>query len=175
VRVALLRPANDVPTCLSAEFLAFQADGRQVASDQAMTRAALELFDVTVQKTNAWLKELMQELNWADRRRTFVAFRAVLHAIRDHLRPEDAVRLADQLPTLIRGYYFEHWNVAAGPNGFQAKEQLSSLGEDVDSDKIIRAVFRLFERKVTEGEIEDITGLLPTDLQEFWPPHKRAA
>jgi uncharacterized protein (DUF2267 family) len=45
-----------------------------------MSMTGLEVFDTTVHKTNSWLKELMQELDWQDRRKAYLAFRATLHA-----------------------------------------------------------------------------------------------
>ena len=45
-----------------------------------MKFTGFEVFDDTIQRTNTWLKDLMQELNWSDRRKTYVVFRCVLHA-----------------------------------------------------------------------------------------------
>src|SRR2546421_12744725 len=73
-----------------------------------MKLTGLDVFDSTIQRTNTWLKELMQELNWSDYRKTYLALRCVLHAVRDHLPVEDAVHVGEQLPMLIRGFYFEH-------------------------------------------------------------------
>src|SRR6266852_4987842 len=80
-----------------------------------MKFTGFEVLDSTIQRTNAWLNELMQELNWTDRRQTYVAFRCVLHALRDHLSIKDALYVGDQLPMLIRGFYFEHWDVSGKP------------------------------------------------------------
>ncbi len=32
-----------------------------------MSMTGLDVFDTTVQKTNIWLKDIMQELGWEDR------------------------------------------------------------------------------------------------------------
>ena len=47
-----------------------------------MSATGLEVFDTTLQKTNSWLKELMEEMGW-DRHKAYQALRAVLHALRD--------------------------------------------------------------------------------------------
>src|SRR5207244_10803937 len=78
-------------------------------SSFCMKFTGFEVFDDTIQRTNNWLKDLMQELNWSDRRKTYVVFRCVLHALRDHLSVRDAVYVGEQLPMLIRGAYYEHW------------------------------------------------------------------
>jgi uncharacterized protein (DUF2267 family) len=148
-----------------------------------MKLTGFEVFDATIQRTNSWLKDLMQELNWTDYRRTYLAFRCVLHALRDHLSVKEAVFLGDQLPMLIRGVYFEHWNPEGKPQPINSHQDfLSTLagylardGENTSSaETVMRAVFRLLERKMSKGEIEDLQRLLPK-LADLWPQDLRAA
>src|SRR6185295_18634048 len=85
---------------------------RYVQPELYMKLTGLDVFDSTIQRTNVWLKELMQELNWSDHRETYLAFRCVLHTVRDQLPVGEAIQLGEQLPMLIRGFYFEHWEPA---------------------------------------------------------------
>jgi|SRR5688572_1801133 len=149
-----------------------------------MKFTGLEVFDSTIQRTNTWLKDLMLELNWSDRRKTYLAFRCVLHSLRDHLSVKDAVYVGEQLPMLMRGFYFEHWNPVEKPLPMQSREEFVSIltsylardGETAsNADVVTRAVFRLLDRKVTEGEIEDIQHILPNSLRDLWPSTLRAA
>ena len=149
-----------------------------------MKLTGLDVFDSTIQRTNAWLKELMQELNWSDHRKTYLAFRSVLHALRDHLPVNDAISFGQQLPMLVRGFYFEGWNPTGKPLPLGARNDFlsvisNSLAFDGDSTSnpeiVARAVFRLLDRKVTDGEIEDVQHLVPTALFDLWPPGLRAA
>src|SRR5689334_19346167 len=128
-----------------------------------MKFTGFEVLDATIQRSNAWFNELMQELNWTDRRQTYVAFRCVLHALRDHLSPKDAVYVGEQLPMLIRGFYFEHWDVSRKPPVLRSRKDFSSyvaanLSRDgqqtFDAESVTRAVFRLLDRKATDGEID---------------------
>jgi len=57
-----------------------------------MTATGLEVFDKTVQTTNAWLKEIM-EFTGPDRRRAYRVLAAVLHALRDRLTQRARKRL----------------------------------------------------------------------------------
>ena len=136
----------------------------------------LDVFDSTVQKTNMWLKEILEELGWKNRHRAYRALRATLHALRDHLSIEEVVELAAQLPTLIRGIYYEGWQ----PNKNKGKERYKKefldnvlhyfeIDPDVDPEYISRAVFRVLCKRISEGEIKDIISILPKELKELWP------
>src|SRR5215475_2607314 len=129
-----------------------------------MKLTGLDVFDSTIQRTNTWLKELMQELNWSDHRKTYLAFRCVLHAVRDLLPVDDAISFGQQLPMLIRGFYFDAWNLRHKPLPLGTRNDFLTvisnslvLGGDSTSNPevVARAVFRLLDRKVTDGEIED--------------------
>ena len=74
-----------------------------------MSTIGLEVFDKTVQTTNAWLKEIM-EVTGPDRHRAYRVLAAVLHALRDRLTVDEAAQLAAQLPILVRGLYYDQWH-----------------------------------------------------------------
>jgi uncharacterized protein (DUF2267 family) len=149
-----------------------------------MKFTGIDVFDSTIQRTNSWLKELMIELNSSDHRRTYLIMRSVLHALRDHLSTDDALYLGEQLPMLLRGLYFERWNPHGKPLPLRNRNDFfrvlsTYMARDVDgtssAESASRAVFRLLDRKMTEGEIEDIEAVIPPALMELWPPRLRAA
>ena len=149
-----------------------------------MRLTGFDVLDASIQVTNRWFNELMQELNWADRRKAYIVLRCVLQAWRDHLSIQDAVYLGEQLPTLIRGIYFEHWDPSDKPLPLRSRaEFFSSLssylarnGEDgSDAEKVTMALFRFLERKATYGEISDLQHVVPALLIDLWPATLRAA
>ena len=71
--------------------------------------------DHTIQETNVWLKGVEEELELDSRHQGYSALRAVLHALRDRLPPEVAIKLGAQLPILVRGIYYEGWHAAGTP------------------------------------------------------------
>ncbi|MGC1347291.1 MAG: DUF2267 domain-containing protein, partial [Methyloceanibacter sp.] len=60
--------------------------------ETAMT-TGLDVFDTTVQETNLWLKDVMERIGTYDRHSAYSTLRAVLHAVRDRIGPENAAHL----------------------------------------------------------------------------------
>ena len=150
-----------------------------------MASSGLAVFDTTLQKTNAWLKEVMDELGSSDRHQAYLALRAVLHALRDRLTVEEVAQLGAQLPMLVRGFYYEGWDPTGKPVKERHKEDFlrhihnyfktTRYGEpNVDPEQVARAVFRVLARRVSAGEIEDVVRILPTELRELWPENTPA-
>ena len=141
-----------------------------------MSATGLEVFDKTVQTTNAWLKEIT-EATGLDRRRAYHVLTAVLHALRDRLTVDEVAQLGAQLPILVRGLYYDRWHHPAGkPDRLRHKEEflatvaaeLDDIGP-IDPEDATRAVFAVLERHIAPGEIEDVKAMLPTHLRELWP------
>jgi uncharacterized protein (DUF2267 family) len=138
----------------------------------------LDILGRSNQTTHIWIKEAAKELNWKDERRAFLALRAVLHALRDRLTIEEGVHLGAQLPTLIRGSYYDGWRPKKHPQ--RDSTRYAFLGEvqaafakthdpQVDSVHIARAIFRLLNKKVSSGEITDVLFTLPQAVRDLWP------
>jgi uncharacterized protein (DUF2267 family) len=142
-----------------------------------MSTTGLDVFDTTLQKTHLWLNEIMTELGWEDNRHwAYLALRTVLHTLRDHLTVEEAMHLGAQLPMLIRGFYYEGWTLTGKPVKERRKEEFLAHirhafrnDERIDPEEVVRAVFRVLSRRVTEGEISDVKHLLPAALRDLWP------
>ena len=141
-----------------------------------MSMTGLEVFDTTVQKTNSWLKEVMQEIHRDDRRKAYLALRATLHALRDRLTVEEVAQLGAQLPMLIRGFYYEGWDPTHKPLRLRDKEEFLGLvaeefrtDDTLNPELIARAVFKVLADRVTAGEIEDVKHVMPAEIRELWP------
>ena len=140
-----------------------------------MATTHLKQFDAAVHKTNAWIRDLMEIMDWEDRGRAYLALRAVLHALRDRLTIEEAVDLAAQLPMLVRGFYYEGWQPANVPVRDRTVEDFLQHVRDgypgnswVDVEQMTRAVFRLLADHISSGEIQDVLRCLPEKLRTLW-------
>jgi len=149
----------------------------KIALNKTGRKRSRDIFSNTIQKTDIWLNDLMSELDWEDRpHKTYMALRTVLHALRDRLPVEEAVQLGAQLPMLIRGFYYEGWNLKDKPHKERRKEDFldhvkKAFKNDVTvhPQRVCQAVFRVLAKHTSKGEIEDVKHVLPKTLHALWP------
>ena len=135
----------------------------------------LDVFDKTVQESNLWLKDIMDQLDKDDRHFAYRALRSTLHALRDRIGPQQAVHFSAQLPMLLRGLYFEGWRMTASAT----KERHLELfldhvakefpGIALEAERIVRAVFWTIRNRVNAGEVAKLMEHLPKELRDLWP------
>lgn len=130
----------------------------------------------TVHATSEWLKRIAEEMGHGDKQVAYHGLRGVLFALRDRLPVEEAVDLSAQLPTLIRGVFFEGYRPSSTPETYRNREEfLSRVNEELqmvnrtDPETATRAVLSVLSKKVSEGEIEDVQHLLPSSIRGLWP------
>lgn len=147
-----------------------------------MSTSGLESIDQTVQLIHIWINDLDRTLGWNNKARSYRLLRSVLHALRDWLQVNESADLAAQLPTIVRGIYYDQWRPAATPVKQRSKADfLARIERDFFNDPIaelersVSAVFQLLSAKVTAGEITDVRHALPTDLRSLWPDSTKAA
>ena len=147
-----------------------------------MSATGLESLEHTVQLTHTWINDLDERVGWNNKARTYRLLKAVLHALRDWSRTEEAADLAAQLPGLLRGAYYEQWRPATTPVKKRGKADFIARVEEsfrtdplVHPSQAIMAVFELLSEKISAGEINDVRHALPEELRHLWPEHYVAA
>ena len=122
-----------------------------------------------------WINDLMRRLGWQDRERVYLALLATLHALRDCLARDEAVYIGAQLPTLLRGLYYEGWHPSARPAMRSRGAFLERIHDGVhrdpgvDTEQVARGVFALLEARLPAAEIEDAKAATPSVLHNLWP------
>ena len=135
------------------------------------------IWDNAQSKSSSWISDLSDHLGWANAPLTLLALRAVLHALRDRLPPDEAVELSAQMPLIIKGVYFDRWDPSATPVRARTREEFLGLvrtnlqraARDIDPERLTRAVFKLLAERVSQGEIRDVQSVLPPELAALWP------
>jgi uncharacterized protein (DUF2267 family) len=117
-----------------------------------MVATGFSSFDTMVDKANRLLNEIEQAFGWPKDRRTqsYAALRGVLHALRDRLSVDETAQLGAQLPTLIRGVYYDGWKPAETP-------------------VLAHTVLEVLKGHVSEGEWGALKARMPKSLATVLP------
>ena len=136
---------------------------------------AISDLNAAVQTAEDWINDLMRRLGWQDRERVYLALLATLHALRDCLARDEAVYIGAQLPTLLRGLYYEGWHPTARPATKSRNAFLERIHDGVhrdpgvDAEQVARGVFALLAARLPAAEIEDAKAATPSVLHNLWP------
>ena len=139
-----------------------------------MSANGLDAFDKTIQTTNIWLNEIMEQIG-PDRQVAWKVLSTVLHKLRDRLNIGLAAHLGAELPLLVRGAYYDQFEPAKLPNDCDTPEQFVAevakwLGDTrtVDPDLATRAVFGVLSRYVAPGQLDKVCQALPKQLRQWF-------
>jgi uncharacterized protein (DUF2267 family) len=86
--------------------------------------------DRTVEKTTSWLVELDDRLGGIGQAAALRVLRAVLHALRDRSTPDVAADFAAQLPTLLRGFFYDRYKPSRTPIKYGRDDFLDYVAEE---------------------------------------------
>ncbi len=136
-------------------------------------------FNKYVRDAEAFVKEIAQEMGSPiDMNKAERILRAVLHAFRNRLTPNESLQLIAQLPMLVKAIYVDGWRIS------NEAKNLRTLGDFIEAvreeggpatrndfvtdrevENAIRAVFKVLKTQVSAGEIHDIIATLPGELR----------
>lgn len=146
-----------------------------------MTITPIHELDSSLHEANTWLKDVMHHLGTDDAHTGHTAMRASLHALRDRIGLDNAAHLGAQLPTLIRGIYFEGWHPAGTPTKERHKQDfLDHISKElrgdsvIDPESAIAAVLEVVCEKTSHAEAAKLIRLFPKGLRDLWPEDVRA-
>jgi uncharacterized protein (DUF2267 family) len=142
-----------------------------------MSSTGLDVFDKTLQTTHVWLNEIGESDGIGpDKQRAYHALRAVLFALRDRLTVEEAAHLGSQLPILVRGIFWDGYRPTGKPERIRTQEEFIAkvaehLGQigPIDPRDAARAVFRVLDRHIPRGEMDQVKHQLPQEICVLFP------
>ena len=133
-------------------------------------------FDGAVQEGNLWLHKVAERLHFDEPHHAYSALRATLHALRDRLTPQSAVHFSAQLPMVVRGLYFEGWEMEKTPTDDDTVDAFCGRVADglppkfpMDGKTVTTGVFDVLWTQMDEGEVTKVIDQMPSALKTLWP------
>lgn len=140
-----------------------------------MSATGLDVFDKSLQTTNIWLNEMMENLG-PDRQLAWHVLGVVLRTLRDRLPPELAAHLGAQLPLLVLGAYYEQYEPERQTQKSRSQEEFlapitagNASVRPVNSKDAVHAVFSVLDHHLDPGQAKKVRDALPEDIRRLWP------
>lgn len=131
-------------------------------------------FNNALNKANEWLTELQQIGNFNSLEQAYTVLRSVLHALRDRLLPDEAVQFGSEMPMLIRGFYFEGFDLSHphpkrdNENFFnRISQEMRKVSFAIAPEHAAQSVLILLENKISAGEVSHVVNSLPKKLRKI--------
>jgi len=138
-----------------------------------MTTRHVDVIDRSGEQAHIWINEVAQEFGTDDHQLAYRILRAFLHAVRDRITVEEAAQLAAQMPTLVRGIYYEGWRPSTTPQRYHDRETfLRKIADEALVAGTTEASYAVtaaavLRRHVSQGEVEDVLAILPAEIREL--------
>jgi uncharacterized protein (DUF2267 family) len=136
-------------------------------------------FESYASEGNRFIKDVAYELG-VDRNQALRVTRAVLHAIRDRMSPDDAIQFAQGLPMALKGIYIDQYDISRTPVIIRRGEKFldfvrSKAGMSAPADfptrqsvvNALQAVFRVLESIMDYGQVEQVKHILNLEIVEL--------
>jgi uncharacterized protein (DUF2267 family) len=137
-----------------------------------MSATGLEVFDKSIQTTNIWLDEIMEDIG-PDRQLAWHLLGAVLRTMRDRLPPDLAAHLGAQLPLVVRGTYYDQYEPSASPEKTRSLDAfLGKIADElkfsrpINSQVALQVVCSVLAKHVDKGQIAKVWEALPEDIRQ---------
>lgn len=128
----------------------------------------------SIHKTNEWINEINEELDWNDEKTAYTALEGTLQLIRDMLTVEEATDFGSQLPLVLRGTYYSNWDPSGTPKTIDKSNFVSKVhahlgnNPDIEPNVTVRKILDVINKKISEGEVSDVKAQLPEEIQKYW-------
>lgn len=135
----------------------------------------------SIKKTNDHtiliLKKMMNSGEFTNPNSAFVVLRATLKALRDRVTPGEAFHLGGQLPALLRGYFFEGFDLSNVERSKSSSKSIEGFLQDIrnhlggydylDLEKLVPVAMNVILTSIDQGEAEQVISQLPKDIQSL--------
>lgn len=134
----------------------------------------IPLLKTAFEDANIWINEVAEGLDGMPPRSSYHALRGVLFALRDRIPPEEAAHFGDQLPTFIRGIYYESYQHGGKPEKIRNLDSfLQKIAHETDQtdpapapEAALKAVSAVLAKHIDAGQYQHVKHALPLEIQE---------
>lgn len=139
-------------------------------------------FEEYASQGNRFINDVADELQ-TDRDTAARVTRAVIHALRDRLPPDDAMQFAQGLPMALKGVFVDQYDISKTPvvirkadeflDYIRYKDRFGAIRDFPtmdDAASALRAVFYVLERHLDRGQTEQIKNNLPSAIVRIIDP-----
>jgi uncharacterized protein (DUF2267 family) len=141
-----------------------------------MSATGLDVFDKTLQVTNIWLGQVMEEAQ-VDRHVAWHVLGTVLRTVRDRVPIGLAAHLGAQLPLLVRGAYYEEFQPLSELQTYRTLDEfldivaegLRGVENVIAPRQAAEAVFAVMNHYLDPGQAGNVRDALPLPIRELWP------
>ncbi|MGF1452749.1 MAG: DUF2267 domain-containing protein [Opitutales bacterium] len=143
-----------------------------------MSENHVSLIDRTAQETHVLLRDIREAIGGGTgASEMYHALKGVLHTLRDRLTIEEAVHLSQQMPTMVRGIYFEGYRPTGKPDVFRHREEfirrvdaeLSKTGGNLSGEIATTAVLTALYQHMDRHELDHVRDMLNEEIRELFP------
>ncbi|HSO06701.1 MAG TPA: DUF2267 domain-containing protein [Pelomicrobium sp.] len=135
---------------------------------------SVHVFDKMLIQANEWVSEIGEEMKDPDPQRAYHALRGTLFALRDRMPATNAAHLSAQLPTLVRGIFYDGYRFVDKPERTdrealleRVRGELATTGR-TDAETAVGAVLRVMERRLEKAEMDKVKENMPKDIRALW-------
>jgi uncharacterized protein (DUF2267 family) len=105
---------------------------------------------------------------------------AIFHTIRDMITVQESLHLISQLPLYVKGLYVSDWHLGEkkkikDKNEFvnqlvsqNARTGVGDFGTDEIAMVNVKAVVRVLQNHISQGQIDDLVAQFPKELKDIW-------
>jgi uncharacterized protein (DUF2267 family) len=129
---------------------------------------------------NRFIRKVAEELGLKDEHKALRITKAVLHALRDRLIPDDAVQFGQGLPMMLKGVYFDRYDISDTPVRIRTTGRFlayirKKLGRTAEADlpgsretiHALQAVFFALENFMDYGQVQQVKKMLPPEIVDL--------
>lgn len=124
--------------------------------------------------TASVLKRMTDTDLFSGRNDAFVVLRATLKALRDRIEVGEAIHLGGQLPALLRGFYYEGWDLSHRPDRTKTQEEFLERvrfhlhgHEALNLWELVPIALKSVFDSIDDGEAEQVIHSLPPEIQDL--------